>query len=443
MVHRKQRTTNNESYRTQLLNAIGKFLPKRGLELISSDRRVRWTDRLLVITAILMAWAEQSTLSSAFAFARDFVVRLYPTRRRPGRQLRGFLDSLHRAHDDLLAIVTGALRGAMDRMGLLGRLRDRWMVMGVDGTRIACPRTIENEEAFGLSGKDKAYPQQQLTTLFHVGSGLPWAWRRGMGTCPERTHLRQMIDALLPRTLLLADAGFTGFDLMRTIRQAGDDFIIRTGRNVSLLRKLGYYTREHEGIVYLWPQQQRKTTEPLVLRQVAIRDGRKTMALLTTVLDPRMLPDHAVGELYRQRWGVEVMFRSLKQTMDNHTLRSRSPHHAQMELDWSLVGLWLLGLMTLEAAGRRRTIARGRPWSVAKALLVVRTCVSSRRRKTRMVQKMLAEALVDTYVRTGPKSTRTHRKKKLEPPTGTPALRTATKAETLAAKAFTPYRRAS
>ena len=58
--------------------------------------------------------------------------------------------------------------------------------MGVDGSRIACPRTEANEAAFGCSGKDNSIPQQSLTTVLHVGTGLVWDWRRGQGNQVER-----------------------------------------------------------------------------------------------------------------------------------------------------------------------------------------------------------------------------------------------------------------
>ena len=131
------------------------------------------------------------------------------------------------------------------------------VVMGVDGTRVHCPRTAANEKEFGCAGKDKSPPQQFLTTLLHVGTGLIWSWRRGGGKDAERTHLRQMLDTLPPKSLLLADAGFTGYELFTELLAGGHSFIIRAGGNVRLLKKLGLWLREHDGIVYLWPARHR------------------------------------------------------------------------------------------------------------------------------------------------------------------------------------------
>ena len=67
------------------------------------------------------------------------------------------------------------------------------------------------------AGRKKTGPQLALTVLYHMGTGLPWAWRTGPGTDAERAHLRSMLATLPSGSLLVADAGFTGYDLLRTL----------------------------------------------------------------------------------------------------------------------------------------------------------------------------------------------------------------------------------
>ena len=64
---------------------------------------------------------------------------------------------------------------------------------------------------------EKTGPQAWLTTLWRVGTGLAWAWRTGKATDAERTHLRDMLCMPPENALLIADAGFTGYDLMKEI----------------------------------------------------------------------------------------------------------------------------------------------------------------------------------------------------------------------------------
>jgi hypothetical protein len=427
-------STSPPVYPRELLGAIGKFLPHRGLPLRSGDERVRWTDRLLVVMAMLMAWQEASSLRDAFETCWQVVTRLYPTRRRAGHSYEGFIKSLERHSGRLLPRVMAALRRAVRRVAGRYWKVEGWLVMGVDGSRIECPRTAANEAAFGCAGKDKTTPQQFVTAVLHVGTGLLWDWRRGGGKEAERTHLREMIAALPPKALLLADAGFTGYALLRELMAGGRSFIIRAGGNVRLLRKLGFAVREYDGIVYLWPQGHRQEA-PLVLRLVVLHDGRKPVYLLTSVLGEAALSDGQVGAMYRRRWGLEVFYRSLKRTMEKHKLHSKSPGRAGVELDWALASLWLLGLLTVERMVRRGVSPTR--WSVAASLRVVRRVMSGRggRRAARGLSG-LGQALKDSYVRRRAKTARDWPHKKTESPPRPPIIRTARRPEKLKAQRF-------
>ena len=92
-------------YHRELLHAIGKFLPHCGLGLRSRDQRVRWTDRLLVVAAILMAWQTAATLKDAFEACWQVVAGMYPTRRRSGHTYQGFIKALQKRSPRLLAVV--------------------------------------------------------------------------------------------------------------------------------------------------------------------------------------------------------------------------------------------------------------------------------------------------------------------------------------------------
>jgi len=307
---------------------------------------------------------------------------------------------------------------------------NQWVVMAVDGTRIDCPRTEANEQALGRAGRKKTCPQLLLTTIFHLATGLIWDWRRDRGDSAERNHLRQMLSALPRATLLVADAGFTGYDLLTELLRVGHSFVIRVGSNVTLLKKLGYAVREYEGIVYLWPQN-RRGGAPLILRLVRVRDGRKQMCLLTNVLDGSSLSDRDVASLYRRRWIVEVQYRSLKQTMERRKMLSMTPDNARVELDWAVVGLWMLELMVAEAVPRRD---RHR-WSVAEALKVLRRTIRGRQRPPAGgLRGQLRKAVIDRYTRTGRKSARDWPHKKRQHPPGQPRIRTASRSQVLLAQ---------
>lgn len=426
-------------YHHDLLEAIGKCLPQRGLALQVEDRRVRWVPRMLVIGAVLVGWAAGPNLQECFAAAREALVAMYVSRRRPGETLAGFLAALGRESAGLLALVVASLRRKTARVsGRLWRMGS-WVVMGADGSRVECPMTRGNEKGLGCAGRDKTTPQLFITTLYHVVTGLPWGWIRGRGDSSERGHLRRLLKELPRRTLLLMDAGFPGYVLLGALLLRGHDFIVRVGRNVSLLRGLGWEYEQHGSTVYLWPRNRRKRP-PLMLRLVKVKTAGKSIYLLTSILGPGLLSDAHVAELYRLRWGVEVMYRTLKRTLEHHKMRSDTPKRAGIELDWYMIGLWMLGLMSQEAMGPRRRVRER--WSAAGAISCVRLAMRNARRPRRNggLRHQLRDAVQDSYTRVRPKKARHYPRKKNESPAGRPKVRMAARSEILRAQAIGPQR---
>jgi hypothetical protein len=370
-----------------------------------------------------MAWDPAQTLQDRFASALTCLRSLFPSRRRPGRTYRGFTDALVRLSPHLVPAVQGHLRSAVDQLG--HPLREGWHAFAVDGSRIDCPRTEANEAAFGLAGRAGTSPQMWLTTLWHMGTGLPWAWQIGDARSSERDHLRQMLPLLPPQALLIADAGFTGYELMQALPASGRFFLIRIGGNRELLRELGVHPREGRDTVYLWPKTLRRGL-PLVLRLIRIN----TVYLVTNVLEPTRLSKATAGKLYRARWGVEVFYRSFKQTLQRRKMRSDSPRAAVVELQWSLIGLLVLGLLQARAL-----IARGRDpvdGSAAGALRVLRGVTRQAgqcRGGLPGLLARLAAAVKDCYRRRHAKRARDWPHKKYEPPTRPPKIRKATPSE--------------
>ena len=74
-----------------------------------------------------------------------------------------------------------------------------------------------------------------VTSLYHLGTGLPWAWRIGPGTQSEQVQLRRMIGQLPRGSLLVADAGFTRFDLLWALSQRHVEVLVRMGSHRTLL----------------------------------------------------------------------------------------------------------------------------------------------------------------------------------------------------------------
>lgn len=396
----------------------------------------RWTLQALTYTAVLMAWGEGVSLAGRFEVALSAVDAMFPSRRRVGRTYPGFVKALIRFSPTLLRRIECQLRLAVRAAAGGSWQTFGWVVMGVDGSRVECPHTAANEEALGCGGRKKTGPQLWLTTVLHLATGLPWCWKVGRANADERGHLRRMAHLLPDKTLLVADAGYTGYELWRALIDAGRSILIRVGANVKLLRKLGYAVKEHEGIVYLWPGNHRKAgQQPLVLRLIRLHDGRKEVWLVTNVLEDSRLSDTQAASIYRLRWGLELWFRAMKQTMQRRKMRSAAPVQAVLELRWSVVGLGLLGLMGVRAIAESG--GEGRSLGFAAALHAVRDVLRDPQRRPRRGQGLrqrLRGAVKDGYIRRSSKAARDWAHKKTERPPGSPKIRDAHPMEVLAAQ---------
>jgi hypothetical protein len=413
-------------YRGALRLTITRLLPTDLLRLLPADGKTRWTDLLLALCAILMTWSSAGTLTDRFDVARRCLLRWYPGRRRPGASYEGFVAALRRRSGRLLKRVGERYRADVRRLAeRRGCWRVAgWLAFGVDSTRHDAPMTAANEETLGTASRPGSWPQLLLTTVFHLGSGLPWSFLRGRARSSERRHLLGLLGTLPAEALLLADAGFTGYDFWSRVVGAGRSFLVRVGSNVRLIEGV-CLARKAGGIVWVWPDREQKNRrEPLVLRLIALTDGRnRTMYLLTSVPDGRRLDGPTAARLYGLRWGVEVMYRSLKQTMARRKLLSDAPRNARVELSWAMVGLWTLALIKAERCPALPQGQRG----VAAVLRVLRRAMQAGAGSN--LTGELTRLKADTYRRTGAKAARHWPHKKREKPPGKPKARNVTDAE--------------
>lgn len=417
----------NASYRKQLIEAIRQYVPSQWFSQWSSHGNADWTPQLLCWMALLMSWDEASTLRGRFENTRTLLKEMFPWWKL-GSSYSGFVQALQRETPWLRKALIEHLQKSVEQWAGQWRVYG-WLIFAVDGSRFECPRTQANEERLGCAGKEKTAPQVFQTTLQHVGTGLPWDFRLGPGTDSERRHLDQMLDGLPASSLLTADAGFISFDLCRWLLTQNHAFLLRVGSNVHLLAETEGEVRG--GRVYLWPQK-RRHQPPVVLRLIVIQEPGKEPVYLVTNLDEDRLSEGTAAKIYELRWGVEVYYRSLKQTLDRSTLLSHSPQAALCEQTWTVLGAWLLQLTTASAlieAGQQP-----RSWSAAQARDVIRhtvrmaihpTCGS----RSDCLRQQFSRCCVDSYFRGGPKQTRPCARKKRERPPGPPNIRLITSKE--------------
>ena len=209
--------------------------------------------------------------------------------------------------------------------------------------------------------------------------------------------------------------------------EGGRHFVIRVGSNVTLLKKLGY-ARNSDQTVFLWPDKAAvRNQPPLMLRLVVVNNGKHPVFLVTDLPKSR-LSDKQVCQIYKARWGVEVYYRSLKQTSERKKLRSQAAANVPTELNWSLAGLWGACLL---GKHHHHHAAGGEPLrlSVAGVLKALRTPLreyKSHPDPGEDLTTLLDKALINNYHRTKKDSRGYPKKRQKGPPAGKPILANAT-----------------
>jgi hypothetical protein len=442
-----KRPVNGETLRA----AVSWIVDQEIFKHLKLHGNTKWVAAELVVLAVLWVWSDHPCLTGAFAEAYEWSMKMF------GHAAVGSYQALTGAlvtwTPQLLPLLWSRLHVLMEQCGGKYWRIGKWLPLAIDGSRVSTPRTEANEKAFcaknyghgttakyrkkkskNMRRRQKAHPQpvkpqMWVTLLWHMGLRLPWCWKSGASDSSERDHFRKMLEEqTFPKnTLFCGDAGFTGYDLWTAILDGGHAFLIRVGANVTLLRKLGY-VRERAGLVYFWPNKAAKKHQPpLVLRLLHFQLGRCQIYLVTNVLDPQELSDAQAMQLYQLRWGIELQFRTLKQTFGRRKLRSRTPDRAAVELDWSLLGLWMIQLFAV-----KEQIKIGEPPGQSSARLaidVIRQMFlhwSEIPAKGEDLISKLQDATIDTYKRRSKKQARYQPHYKDKPAAGKPTVIVAT-----------------
>jgi hypothetical protein len=451
----KQRKTQGD----QLARAIRWIVNDQMFADVSVHGNAKWIPVHLVRVAVLWVWSSQPLLVEAANDAIEKAKTLFGTDGIGSYQT--LINALKKYTAQILPLILKRMHQLMEKTDEACFQIGLWLVLAVDGSRLDAARTVANERRFckpknkkksknkkkkrGRHSKKRAPvskkkhyapqpvgPQVWLTLLWHIGLRMPWAWKIGPSYSSERAHLLDMLSALdLPQnSLICGDAGFVGYDFWKAIDDQGRRFLVRVGSNCKFLTQLAR-VQQREGIVYCWPKDKQKRKQPpLVLRLLHFHDGRGDVYLVTNELSSRKLSDSCAGEIYRKRWGIEVQFRSLKQTYGRSKLLGRTPDVAEQELNWSLVGLWMAQLLACrEQTDRIEPDAQTSVAMVLRILQDILHCPNEIPVRGRSLQSRLAEALTDTYDRKSKKKSRNYPRRKEEPRTGPPELKRATAAQ--------------
>jgi len=334
-----------------LIGAMREFLTpevfKQARNASKQRKRPRWDLHPLLYILLLTTYCCGDSLPEKFAVAKGFYVVCCPKRKRPGASFAGFEKAIAKLPLPILRTLAAAVRGRVQ--ALFG---DRWKVgnfipFGCDGTRQACPRTEELERRLGTFGKEGSPPMVWNTSIVHLTLGFPWCWRLGKGgKASERSHLIHMLRWLPVSALIVADAGYVGYEVAAAMIVAKVFFLIRMSSHATFYSAANdLLDGFQEGIVYYWPKAQQNAGKPPIRGRLLRIHGHRHKTdvwLFSNVADPQQLSLEAAGTCYRWRWENEGFFRTYKRTLKKATLMSRTLRLAHREAEVSMIATQLL-----------------------------------------------------------------------------------------------------
>ena len=446
-----------------IFGALLEWLVPEG-ELFTEDRfhgNIKWTPEQLAQQALIWSWQETKHVTDAFTVTAEICKDLRIEK--GATSYTGFMEALDRYGKILSRRLTEQTHIlAEDVAGRFWR-NDDWVLLGFDGSRATTPRTVSNEMAFCApnygSGHTAKYrkkktkgmrrrknkknkpqpqpPQAWITMMWHMSLRLPWTWRLGPSNSSERGHVVEMLtqEKFPKNTLFCGDAGFVGYPLWEAIVAAGSDFLVRVGGNVNLLTEQADMARGSDGIVLCWPKDKMNAgAPPLRLRLVQVKIGKTKMWMLTSVLSRQKLSKKKIVKFYKMRWGIEVEYRGLKQTIDKRNLRCRNSRRVYVELDWSIRAMAMAELIALreqipddnERQEEDQSDYDTKERSLANTMRALRTCMRNLDKYADPnddVLCQLSHALVQKYHHHTDKKSRYRPKNPDKKPLGEPTVR--------------------
>ena len=234
-------------------------------------------------------------------------------------------------------IATRATKGAWYR---------QWRLVSLDGCCLDVGDTPENGAHFGTPGASRgtsAFPQLRFVALVENGTHVLFGAQLGRYTDSETTLAHQVLAALRPGMLCLADRYFFGHALWQRAADTGADLLWRVKGNLRLPRETVLADGSYLTTVYPSEKDRRHRTGGVRVRVVEYRlegivGAEPLYRLVTTILDAAIAPAAELAALYHERWEIEGALAELKTQLRGArvVLRSKTPELVKQEV-WGLL----------------------------------------------------------------------------------------------------------
>jgi hypothetical protein len=281
----------------------------------------------------------------------------------------------------------------------------------IDATSFRTPDTPANRNRYHYPTGQKrscGFPVLRALAIFSLASGAISQIVTAACYTGEMVMLKSLWRTLWPGDIALGDRMYGGFVFLAAMPLQGVDVVARLtqGRNLDLRHapKLGpndWHTslpKPPKSPPYLtraeWKALPASIPVRIIRSHLQIKGFRtRTLWIVTTLLDAQLYPATAIGDLYLQRWQMEVSFRDLKTTMGMEALRCRTPDMIEKELRAFLIayncGRALMAEAAITHALPRQRISFKGTLDTLRSFTPVLLRTTSKRSRARLHSRLL------------------------------------------------------
>jgi hypothetical protein len=247
-------------------------------------------------------------------------------------------EPLRRLYEQVVRpVATCATRGAWYR---------HWRLVSLDGSCLDVADTEANDGVFGRpegSRGESGFPQIRFVALVENGTHVLFGARLGRYEAGETTLAYDVLTALRPGMLCLADRQFFGSALWQVATATGAELLWRVKHNLRLPRETVLGDGSYLTTIYPSEKDRRHKANGVQVRVTEYRleglaSAEPLYRLVTTLLDPAAAPAAELAALYHERWEIEGALDELKTHLRGAraVLRSKTPDLVQQEF-WGLL----------------------------------------------------------------------------------------------------------
>lgn len=240
----------------------------------------------------------------------------------------------------------------------------------VDGFTVQAPDTPENQQCYPQPRSQKpslGFPLLRLVVVLSLVTAcvqdLAYGPSKGKKT-GEPALFRSLLAEMVAGDVVVFDRYYCSYFMVALALRHGLDLVVRLHQRRSCDFRRGQRLGPDDHLV-VWQRPPRPTwmtdaeyqtiPETLTVREVRVRVAEpgfrvETLVVVTTLTDADGYGSEAIGDLYRQRWQVELDIRALKVSLQMEYLRCRTPFMIDKELWANVLSYNLVRKVAAQAA---------------------------------------------------------------------------------------------